>query len=89
MEQPGLKDTSVRILFFEGYVRTQTYSILARVNKNTLQLQHISLIKTVAKVVKFPESFHNSCTEPGRSFYHFAIAPPLCASTRYVSDRSR
>jgi len=74
--------------FFEGYVHTLTYSILAYgyVNKNTSQLQHSTLIKTVANMV--------NCFQNCLSQYIVALKQAVLFTTlqhlpfAYVSGRS-
>ena len=53
---------SIRILLSEGYLRTQTYSILAYINKSGIRCnyQHSSLIKTVSKKIN---SFQNCLSQ--------------------------
>ena len=55
--------------------------------QNTLQLQHSSSIKTVAKQVNsFQHCLSQQLHRTRRFFYYFAT--PLRVSTRYVPDRS-
>jgi len=62
-----------------------TYFILAYVNKNRIRCNYNTVV-VIETLVKKVNSFknvcqfcHNSCIEPGRSFYHFAT--PLRAFT--------
>ena len=49
----GSRIRSVRILFFERYVRTLTYAILAYVNKNRIRAwQCLRTIRTVRRQVR-------------------------------------
>ena len=66
------------------------YFSVRKQEQNTLQLQHSSLIKTVAeKVNSFQNNWLSRQLHWTRQFFFYQIATFLRASTRYVSDMSR
>jgi len=44
IDEQGSRIRSVRVIFFEGYVRTLTYSILAYANKNRIHCNYNAVV---------------------------------------------